>query len=227
MERRGIMVKLLRWSTFLIGLIFFSAGITLAINVQHLGVQAWDTLHVSLFDRFGLSIGTWSILIGFILIGTTIILDKSYIKIGTFLNLIIVGLLVDFHLWLGVLPQATHTWTDILIILAGMILMGLAGGMYNAGGVGSGPRDGFMLAVSNRWNIPIGRMRIITETSVVLIGFLLGGPVFLFTFLFTLVQSPLFQYSYLKITQFIDRFERRENKRRISLATNKLLNEEK
>src|SRR5690625_3459817 len=169
------MAKLLRWSTFLIGLVFFSAGITLAINVQHLGVQAWDTLHVSLNDKFGLSIGTWSILIGFILIGTTLVLDKSYIKIGTFLNLVIVGLLVDLHLWLGILPKATNTWTDILIILAGMVLMGLAGGMYNAGGVGSGPRDGFMLAVSYRWNIPISRMRILTETSVVLIGFLLGG----------------------------------------------------
>lgn len=221
------MIKVIRWSTFLIGLVFFSAGITLAINVQHLGVQAWDTLHVAFFDMFGLSIGTWSILIGFILIGTTLVLDKSYIKIGTFLNLVIVGLLVDFHLWLGILPQATGTWTDILIILAGMILMGLAGGMYNAGGVGSGPRDGFMLAVSNRWNIPIGRMRIITETSIVLIGFLLGGPVFLFTFLFTLIQSPLFQYSYLKINQFIERFEINEKNRKALLSLKELANEEK
>src|SRR5699024_6312119 len=155
------MVKVIRWSIFLIGLIFFSVGIALAINVQHLGVQAWDTLHVALYDMVGLSIGTWAILIGFILIGTTLVLDKSYIKIGTFLNLVIVGLLVDFHLWLGILPKATGTWTDILIILSGMILMGFAGGMYNAGGVGSGPRDGFMLAVSYKWNIPIGRMRII------------------------------------------------------------------
>lgn len=221
------MVKFIRWSCFLIGLVFFSVGITLAINVQHLGVQAWDTLHVSLYDKFGLSIGTWSILIGFILIGTTLILDKSYIKIGTFLNLVIVGLLVDFHLWLDILPKATDTWTDILVILAGMVLMGLAGGMYNAGGVGSGPRDGFMLAVSNRWNIPIGRMRVMTETSVVIIGFFLGGPVFLFTFLFTLVQSPLFQYSYLKITQFIDRIEVNDHKKRIPLPANKLLNEER
>src|SRR5690625_2192055 len=99
------MVKVIRWSTFLIGLVFFSAGITLAINVQNLGVQAWDTLHVALNDKFGLTIGTWSILIGFILIGTTLILDKSYIKIGTFLNLIIVGLLVDLHLWLGILDR--------------------------------------------------------------------------------------------------------------------------
>lgn len=212
------MVKLIRWCTFLIGLVFFSMGITLAINVQHLGVQAWDTLHVALYDKFGLSIGTWSIMIGFILIGTTLVLDKTYIKVGTFLNLIIVGLLVDFHLWLDILPKATGAWTDIVIILAGMVLMGLAGGMYNAGGVGSGPRDGFMLAVSYKWNIPIGRMRILTETSVVIIGFLLGGPVFLFTFLFTLVQSPLFQYSYLKISQFINRFEMNENKKRAALS---------
>jgi len=221
------MVKIIRWSTFFIGLVFFSIGITLAINAQKLGVQAWDTLHVALNDKFGLTIGTWSILIGFILIATTLILDKSYIRIGTFLNLVIVGLLVDFHLWLDILPKASGRWTDVLIILAGMVLMGLAGGMYNAGGVGSGPRDGFMLAVSYKWNIPISRMRILTETSVVLIGFLLGGPVFLFTFLFTLVQSPLFQYSYLKISGFIEQFEMNETEKIISLPKKKFANEGK
>lgn len=201
------MLNMVRWSLFLFGLIFFSIGICLAINVQYLGVQAWDTLHVALYDKFGLSIGTWAIIIGLFLVGITWVLDKSYIKIGTFLNIFIVGLFVDLFLWLDFLPQASDRWTDVLIILTGIVLMGLAGGMYNAAGVGSGPRDGFMLAVSYKWNIPIGRMRIITETGIVLLGFILGGPVFLFTFLFTLIQSPLFQYSYLKIKRFVDRFK--------------------
>lgn len=201
------MLHVIRWSVYLFGLIFFSIGICLAINTQYLGVQAWDTLHVALNNIFGLSIGIWSIIIGTVLIGITWVLDKSYIKIGTFINLFIVGLFVDSFLWLDFLPKANQTWTDIIIILSGIILMGLAGGMYNAASVGSGPRDGFMLAVSYKWNIPIRRMRIVTETCVVLFGFLLGGPVFLFTFLFTLIQSPLFQYSYLKISQFMERFK--------------------
>lgn len=203
------MIQVIRWSIYFFGLVFFSMGICLAINVQYLGVQAWDTLHVALYEKVGLSIGTWSIVIGLVLIGITLILDKSYIKMGTFLNLFIVGLFVDFFLWLDFLPKANNTWTDILIILSGMILMGLAGGMYNAGGVGSGPRDGFMLAISYKWNIPIRKMRMVTETSVVLLGLILGGPVFIFTFLFTLIQSPLFQYSYLKISRFVNRFEER------------------
>src|SRR5690625_5707533 len=54
------MVYFIRWSFFSIGLIFFSMGIVLAINVQYLGVQSWDVLHVALNNKFGLTIGSWS-----------------------------------------------------------------------------------------------------------------------------------------------------------------------
>ncbi|SES64997.1 hypothetical protein SAMN05216389_101249 [Oceanobacillus limi] len=195
----------IRWAFFMGGLIFFSLGITFAINVQHLGVHPWDVLSVGLFEKIGLSIGSWTIIIGLVLISVTFILDRSYIKIGTFLNAFVVGLFVDFFLWLDFLPKATHTWTDIPIMLAGIILMGLAGGIYNAARVGSGPRDGFMLSIAEKLGAPIRRVRIITESSVLVIGIFLGGPVFLFTFIFTFIQSPLFQFAYLRFVTLIDR----------------------
>jgi len=201
------MVYFIRWSFFSIGLIFFSMGIVLAINVQYLGVQSWDVLHVALNNKFGLTIGSWSIIVGTLLILITLVIDYKFIRTGTFINIICVGMLVDLFLWLDFLPKATHTWTDLFIIMGGMVLMGLAGGMYNAGGVGSGPRDGFMLAISQKWNYSIKRIRMTMETFVLIFGFLLGGPLFIFTFIFTFVQSPLFEFSYIRIGEFIAKFQ--------------------
>lgn len=198
----------LRWLFFVVGLMFFSVGISITINVQHLGIHPWDVLSVGLYEIFGFTIGTWNVVCGIILVVISYMLDKRYIKLGTFINALLVGSFVDLFLWLDFLPHATHTWIDIVIILIGIVFMGLGGGMYNAAGVGSGPRDGFMLSISDKTGAPIRRVRIITESSVLVIGLLLGGPVFIFTFLFTFIQSPLFQYFYLKIRTFINYLEK-------------------
>lgn len=200
-------MTLIRWGTFLVGLLIFSLGITVAINVQHLGIHPWDVLNVALHDKVGLSIGSWAIIIGILLIIVSWILDKSYIRIGTFLNAFLVGIFVDMYMWLDFLPKATHTWIDVVIIICGIALMGIGGGVYNAAGVGSGPRDGFMLSISDKLRVSIRSVRIVTELMVLVVGLLLGGPVFLFTLIFTFVQSPIFQYFYLKGTHYINKAE--------------------
>lgn len=196
-------MRFIRWFIFLLGVMLFSLGVTIAINVQHLGIHPWDVLNVALFERIGLSIGSWAIIISFILIVISWMLDRSYIKLGTFLNAFLVGAFVDLYMWVDFLPHATHTWLDVLIILAGIVIMGIGGGVYNAAGVGSGPRDGFMLSMADKFHAPIRRIRIVVETLVLVIGLVLGGPVFIFTFIFTFVQSPVFQFFYLKCKQYL------------------------
>lgn len=208
----------IRSGVFLFGLAIFSFGISLTINMQHLGLHPWDVLSVAMYDKVGLSIGSWNIIIGIVLICVALILDRTYVKLGTFINAVIVGSLVDFYLWLDFLPTASHTWTDIVIISLGIIIMGVGGGVYNSAGVGSGPRDGFMLSISDRTGYSIGRVRIVTELGVLVIGLLIGGPVFVFTFIFTFIQSPIFQFVYLKCVETLHQIERRvrgENTRAI------------
>src|SRR5699024_693513 len=199
----------IRIAWFLIGLLTFSYGISIAIKVQHLGIHPWDVLNVGLFETFGFSIGTWNIIIGFTLIGVALILDRTYVKVGTFFNAVIVGSFVDLYLWLDILPQPTHTWTDILIMGLGIVVMGAGGGIYNAPGIGSGPRDGFMLSISDKTNVSIGKVRMIVETLVLVIGLLIGGSVFVFTFIFTFIQSPIFQFTYLKCRKILEHIHKR------------------
>ncbi len=205
-------MRTIRWLFYFSGLIVFSYGISVALKMQHLGVHPWDVLNVALYEKIGLSIGSWAIIISVLLIIVSWILDKSYIKLGTFLNGVLVGAFVDLFLWLDFLPQASHTWTDILFMIVGIITMGIGGGLYNSAEVGAGPRDGFMLSISDKLGAPIGRIRIMVESMVLIIGLFLGGPVFWFTFIFTFIQSPVFAYSLRKFKDLLAFIERRNEK---------------
>lgn len=202
---------------FFLGLICFSTGIALAVQVQYLGLHPWEVLHVGLYHKFGLSIGTWSIIIGLVLILITLIIDRKYIHIGTFLNVFLVGGAVDFILWTEILPKATNHSVDIGILLVSMVLMGFGGGINNAAKIGSGPRDGFMLAISEKKEISIRKVRIGLETGIVLFGIIIGGPLFLFTFIYTFVQSPVFQIAYLGAVKSLK--ELNENKQAQQTST--------
>ena len=190
---------------FTLGILIFSFGISLAIKMDYLGLHPWDVLNVGLFDIVGLSIGSWSILIGIILVMVAAVLDHTYIKLGTFLNLFLIGILVDFYLWTDLLPEPSALPSDILIMISGIVLMGVGGGIYNAAGLGAGPRDGFMLSISDKTGYSIGRVRIATELIILVIGLFIGGPVFIFTFIFTFVQSPIFEFSYVRLTRLVER----------------------
>lgn len=197
----------IRYTFYFIGLICFGLGVAFSVKVKYLGLHPWDVLNVALFEHFGFSIGTWSIMVGLVLIVISLLVSKKYVNVGTFLNALLIGPIMDFFLWLDILPNASNSWTDYLILLLGISLTGLGGGLYVSGGVGAGPRDGFMLSMSERFRISVVKARIMVELIVLAIGFLLGGPVFWVTFIYTLILSPIFQFSLKFFTRLRARFE--------------------
>lgn len=202
---KGWRYNTIRYTFYFTGLILFGLGAAITVKVQHLGLHPWDVLNVALFDHFGFSIGTWSVLVGLFLIGVSLLVSRKYVNIGTFLNALLIGPIMDFFLWTDILPDATHNWTDYLFLLLGIIIIGIGGGLYVSGGVGAGPRDGFMLSMSERFGLSVSRARIVVESIVLVIGYLLGGPVFWVTFIMTFILSPIFQFSLKFFTRLRER----------------------
>jgi uncharacterized membrane protein YczE len=188
-------VKAIRYVIFILGLIFFGLGNAIAVKVQHVGLHPWEVLNVALYHHFGLTIGTWGVICGLLLVIISFFTARKYIRIGTFLNALLIGPIMDFFLWLDFLPEPTHSWVDYPIIFCAIVIAGIGGGMYVAAGLGAGPRDGFMLSISNKTKLSVSQARILVESFVLIIGFILGGPVFIATFLYTFIQSPVFQRS--------------------------------
>ena len=52
-----------------------------------------------------------------------------------------------------------------------------------------------MLSMAERSGLSISKARIIVDCFVLLLGYLLGGPVFLVSFFYTFILSPVFQVS--------------------------------
>lgn len=200
---------MIRYTFFFIGLVCFSLGVAISVKVQYLGLHPWDVLNIALFERFGFTIGTWSIVVGLLLIAVSLMVRKKYVNIGTFLNALLIGPIMDIFLWSDLLPEASNNWTDYLLLLLGIFLIGLGGGLYVSGGVGAGPRDGFMLSISERFSLSVVKARILVESIVLLIGFLLGGPIFWVTFIYTLILSPIFQFSLNFFTRLRSKLDRR------------------
>jgi uncharacterized membrane protein YczE len=188
-------LKVVQYFLFFGGLSLFGLGNAIAVKVKYVGLHPWEVLNVALYQHFGLTIGTWGVLCGLALIIISFFVARSYISIGTILNALFIGPIMDFFLWLDILPKSTGTWIDYLILLCGIMITGIGGGMYVAAGIGAGPRDGFMLSISDKTKLSVSQARIIVESIVLIIGLLLGGPVFIATFLYTFIQSPVFHNS--------------------------------
>jgi uncharacterized protein len=205
-------VKAIRYVIFILGLIFFGLGNAIAVKVQHVGLHPWEVLNVALYHHFGLTIGTWGVICGLLLVIISFFTARKYIRIGTFLNALLIGPIMDFFLWVDFLPEPTHSWVDYPIIFCAIVIAGIGGGMYVAAGLGAGPRDGFMLSISNKTKLSVSQARILVESFVLIIGFILGGPVFIATFFYTFIQSPVFQRSMSIFNSLIELFNNKNKK---------------
>lgn len=171
-----------RWSVFVLGIIIMSFGIALIIRAD-LGSAPWDVLHIGLHLNFGLTIGTWTIIMGFLLLVLASILTKEFPKLGAFLNMVFVGVFVDIFLFILTTPASL--FLQGIMLVAGILIMGFGIGVYISPRCGAGPRDSVMLAVSEKTRLSVAQVRVIMEISVLAVGWLLGGPVFIGTILFS------------------------------------------
>ncbi|WP_416145358.1 hypothetical protein [Planococcus koreensis] len=69
-----------RWLFFISGLIVLALGFTMIIKADRLGIGPWDVLNVGLFKNFGLTIGTWAILVGLAVIVSTMVFTRKIRK---------------------------------------------------------------------------------------------------------------------------------------------------
>lgn len=178
-----------RLTQLVIGLVLFGTGVGLMIQ-SGLGLSPWDVLHQGLALRFGLTIGAWTIITSMVVLLAWIPLKERY-GIGTVLNAIIIGVMIDV---IGaVVPAAGTTLLQWTMLLGGILLVGVASGMYIGANLGPGPRDGLMTGIAKR-GPSIRLTRSMIEVSVLIVGWLLGGTFGIGTVLFALLIGPLVQF---------------------------------
>nr|WP_051081206.1 YitT family protein [Salsuginibacillus kocurii] len=203
---------MLRWLIFMVGLVVMSFGVALMIQAE-LGSAPWDVLHIGLTTQFGLTVGSWSIIVGIVIIGVTSLMMKERPQAGGIINMLLVGVFIDIFLLTLSTPDSMVF--RFLMLLAGIIIMGYGIGLYIAPNCGAGPRDSLMLAIKEKTGWNVSRVRGVMEIAVLAVGWLLGGPVFIGTILFSVgighVVGKAMPQCQAAVTRLLERGDKDEN----------------
>ena len=193
------------WRRLIRDIVVIQAGFALyglAIDLlvrSRLGTSSWVVLEAGITNHVPITLGQSVIAVSILLI-VIVVPCREPIGWGTLANMIFIGLWVD---WLRPLvPETPEGLTpgaltvQVLYLALAVLTMGFATGIYVGVRAGAGPRDSLMLAVSRLAGVSVRLARTIIEVTVVLTGWLLGGPVGVGTLVFALTIGPSVQFAF-------------------------------
>ncbi|MGW0997366.1 membrane protein YczE [Streptomyces sp. NPDC002520] len=172
-----------------VGLALYGASSALLVEAG-LGLEPWNVLHQGLAELTGMTIGVVSIFVGAAVLLLWIPLRQRP-GLGTVSNVFVVGLAMDGTL--ALVPDVHSLAVRVPLMVAGIVLNGVATGLYIAASFGPGPRDGLMTGLHRRTGRSIRLMRTVVEVAVVVTGFVLGGTIGVGTLLYAVSIGPLAQ----------------------------------
>jgi len=176
-------------STFLFlcfGLTLFGLGEGLLL-VSLTGASPWSVLAQGISLHIDLSIGVITFFISLLVIFLWIFLDQKP-GMGTILNAVIIAFMIDLSI--NFVGTPNNYFSQLLMAIISVLLVGLGSGFYLIANLGPGPRDGLMTGLQRKTNFPIATVRAFLEVSVVLTGWYLGGTVGIGTLLFAFGVGP-------------------------------------
>jgi uncharacterized membrane protein YczE len=171
------------------GLVLYGFSIALMVR-SHLGLAPWDVLHSGLTKHFPIDIGQALVIVSFVVMLAWIPL-REIPGLGTISNAIVIGVATD--LFLMVLSRPDAMTLRVVLLVAGIILQGVATAAYIGAQFGRGPRDGLMTGLSRRTGRSLRLVRTLMELALVVIGLLLGGVAGLGTIIYAVSIGPLSQ----------------------------------
>lgn len=179
----------LRLPQLLVGLVLYGASLALMVRAG-LGLAPWDVLHSGFIQHVPMSLGQAVVLFSFVVLLLWIPL-REVPGLGTVANAFIVGIAADVTL--SVLDAPGEWRWRGLMLLAGVVLNGLATALYIGSQFGRGPRDGLMTGLARRTGLSLRLVRTCLEVGVVIIGLVLGGALGAGTVIYALAIGPLTQ----------------------------------
>lgn len=176
---------------FSLGILSF--GISL-LRMSGFGLDAWGTFHEGLHLYSDISFSTISISIGLIILFISIPF-KIYPGIGTILNIITVGPMVDLFSIDVILP----TYVRVLFVILGFYITNFGRAYYISMNLGAGPRDALYTSITRYTKITVSLSKPTIELIIIVIGISLGAPFGIGLIIMTLLSGYLVNYFLKKL----------------------------
>lgn len=190
---------IIRIIILLLGLSIAHLGVTLFL-LADLGADPFNVFVQGIFRTTSqipgwplTSHGNVHIVICFIIIVVLLIVDRSYIKIGTILCMIFGGPIIDFFSWILSEPFSQVESLVIKILINGLGCIVLAFGMtiVMKSDAGTGPNDLVAIVIADIIKKNFGVIRMIVDISFVIIGFFMGGVFGIGTLICAFLVGPV------------------------------------
>lgn len=173
----------LRLIILFVGLTIAHLGVTMFL-LADLGADPFNVLVQGLYRGLDgmsgwafLSHGRVHIAVCFLIIIVLLIVDKSYVKLGTIVCMVFGGPIIDFFsLLLAPLFAMVSSFAAKLLLLAlGCVILAYGMTIVIKSQAGTGPNDLVAVVISDKLKKKFSVIRVIVDFSFVAAGWLLGG----------------------------------------------------
>ena len=166
-----------------VGLTIAHLGVTMFL-LTDLGADPFNVLVQGLFKSLSgltgwafLTHGRVHIAVCFVIIIVLLIVDRSYIKLGTVVCMVFGGPIIDFFsLLLSPIFEAVGSLPVMYLLLAlGCVILAYGMTIVIKSNAGTGPNDLVAVVISDKLGKKFSIIRVIVDISFVLLGMLMGG----------------------------------------------------
>ena len=186
---------ILEWLRIIIGLFIFAFGVHLTI-FANIGLAPWDCLGMGISYHTPLNYGLSMTIMAVIILGIDLLL-KEKIGFGTIIDALLTGNFVQLYNTFNPFKLNTSLPLGIVIMLTGFVFMAFGMAVYMKCEQCCGPRDSLLVGLGKRMpRVPIGIVEVILWAMVLLVGWLLGGPVGIGTVISTFGAGLVMQLVY-------------------------------
>ncbi len=136
-----------------------------------LGVDPFQCTMSGLDAAFSISFGTLYVIANLVLLSFSLIFDRHYIGLGTFINLFLLGYIADFchHVLVASLPD--QLILRLISLAIGLLMNCIASAFYMTADMGVSTYDAIALVMANKWKVAEFRFcRIATDLGCIVIG---------------------------------------------------------
>ncbi|OLS36214.1 YitT family protein [Bacillus sp. MRMR6] len=186
---------------YVLGIFILTLGITLTIQ-SDLGTSPFDALLVGLSMNVGLTVGSWEVIIAFILIGCNSLLKRQRPEVSGLLTAVITGIGID--IWLYLLQEliTPELWYGKVVCFGiGLVFIGLGTAIYLLTKFAPIPVDRLTLIIQELTSSSIFFSRTFIYLVFLIMAMIFKGPIGIGTLLTVCLGGVILNYA----MQFVEK----------------------
>lgn len=190
-DKESKIKRLYKIIKIIFGLFIFAIGVVMTINAN-LGLSPWDVFHEGLSKTVAITMGMAIIFSGFVVVLIDIAFGQN-IGWATLIDMVLTGTFVDILMLNNIIPTFIDVVPRFIMLLLGLLIEGIGVWIYLSVGLGAGPKDGLMVALTKKTGKSVRVVKSFIEVSATTTGYILGGTIGIGTLIMAVMGGQIWQ----------------------------------